>query len=70
MMETIVLGLRLVRGASKKIFRARFGMNIDDVYPGIIAELKELGLLEEADEYIRLTPRGWLLSNEAFVRFL
>ena len=70
MVETMVLGLRLIRGASKKIFRARFGMNIDDVYPGIIAELKELGLLEEADEYIRLTPEGWLLSNEAFVRFL
>ncbi len=70
MSETMVLGLRLVKGVSKERFRARFGIGIKEIYGDIIEELKALGLLEEAEGCIRLTPRGWLLSNEAFVRFL
>ncbi len=70
MMETVVLGLRLTRGVSKASFRAKFGSGVEDVYGEAIDELKGLALLEESGDNLRLTPRGRLLSNEAFVRFL
>ena len=35
-----------------------------------IAELRALGLLEGSDGATRLTPRGRLLSNEVFQRFI
>ena len=70
MSETMVLGLRLVKGVSKERFKTRFGAAIEEIYGDVIEELKSLALLEEAEGHVRLTPRGWLLSNEAFVRFL
>ena len=41
-----------------------------DAHRSAIAELVDGGLLEQGDEWVRLTPRGRLLSNEVFVRFL
>jgi oxygen-independent coproporphyrinogen-3 oxidase len=35
-----------------------------------MADLIEGGLMERAGESIRLTPRGRLLSNEVFERFI
>ncbi|ACZ61892.1 radical SAM family heme chaperone HemW [Dehalococcoides mccartyi] len=68
--ETIILGLRLDNGVSAEYVENRFGPCVMDVYYPQIQECVELGLLEEHDRCIRLTPRGRLLSNEVFWRFL
>ncbi|PKH47550.1 coproporphyrinogen III oxidase [Dehalococcoides mccartyi] len=68
--ETIILGLRLDKGVSAEDIEARFGTCVMDMYYSQIQECVELGLLEEHDGCIRLTPRGRLLSNEVFWRFL
>jgi oxygen-independent coproporphyrinogen-3 oxidase len=70
MAETAILGLRLVEGLSLAAFRRRFGVDLLSVYGPAVAELTALGLLERADGRLRLTPRGRLLGNEAFERFL
>jgi oxygen-independent coproporphyrinogen-3 oxidase len=70
MAETAILGLRLVDGLSLAGFRRRFGVGLLSVYGPAIAELTALGLLERSNGRLRLTPRGRLLGNEVFERFL
>lgn len=68
--ETMFLGLRLLQeGVSAEEFAARHGQSLD-VFAPQIAELVELGLLERVGSRIRLTPRGRLLGNQVFIRFL
>jgi oxygen-independent coproporphyrinogen-3 oxidase len=71
MAETMILGLRLVQeGVRCADFRQRFGRDVREVYGAQLAQLRELGLLEADDQRVRLTPRGRLLGNEVFQRFL
>jgi len=73
--DTIILALRLNEGLSLTQVEAEFGRPLDQLYPGTVAHLSELGLVEEfrdevAAPRLRLTGRGRLLSNEVFIRFL
>jgi oxygen-independent coproporphyrinogen-3 oxidase len=71
MAETVILELRLVQeGVRCADFWQRFGRDVREVYGAQLAELRELGLLEADDQHVRLTPRGRLLGNEVFQRFL
>ena len=71
MAETMILGLRLTQGVSEEGFARRFGVEIRDTYTVQVRELETLGLLEWlSDHRLRLTPRGRLLGNEVFQRFL
>jgi oxygen-independent coproporphyrinogen III oxidase len=84
MSEFIMTGLRLTEeGVSEDEFRARFGISMRDVYGKEIEELLKLELLEENEfpspngrggsgegEVFRLTQRGRLLGNQAFMRFV
>ena len=68
--ETFFLGLRLNRGVNLRDVAEKFGREAVQGAEGAIGELVELGLLEPDGEFIRLTPRGRLLSNEVFQAFL
>ncbi|AII59534.1 oxygen-independent coproporphyrinogen III oxidase [Dehalococcoides mccartyi CG4] len=68
--ETIILGLRLDKGITAENIENRFGQHVMDKYFPVIQECTGLGLLEKSDGCISLTPRGRLLSNEVFWRFL
>lgn len=68
--ESFFLGLRLNRGVYLAGIAATFGQQAFDEISSIIAELVADGLLHSDADFIRLTPRGRLLSNEIFQRFL
>ena len=79
MQETMLLGLRLTQeGMSPQVFHARFGQELGSVFGKQIDELVQLGLLVwaqtsevfETSEVLRLTPRGRLLGNQVFMRFV
>jgi len=81
MQETMITGLRLTHeGVSAEVFRKRFGVELQEVFGKEIEELVALGLLEwvrdetsEASKtsgVLRLTPRGRLLGNQVFMRFV
>jgi len=71
MAETMILGLRLVQGGvSIERFRRRYGQVPAEVYGLVLDELVELGLLVVKPERILLSPRGRLLGNQVFARFL
>lgn len=78
MADTVILGLRLIQGLNLEAFRQRFSRELMDRYGPVVQELESLGLLErtpstgsgQADDRLRLTPRGRLLANEVFLRLL
>jgi oxygen-independent coproporphyrinogen-3 oxidase len=68
--ESFFLGLRLTRGVSLRELATRFGEEaLQDADP-TISELVKDGLMEQKGTFVCLTPRGRLLSNEVFERFL
>jgi len=68
--EVFFLGLRLNRGVDLQQIAAGFGQQaLENLLPAM-AELVQGGLMQQDGDFIRLTPRGRLLSNEVFQAFL
>ncbi len=67
--EALMLGLRLDEGVDPAMLHAGYGIDLWRDYAAPLEELRSAGLLMVTDGRIRLTPRGWLLSNEVFVAF-
>ena len=67
--ESFFLGLRLNRGISLGQLQQQFGKDVEE-YTSIIAELVGAGLLSREQDVLQLTPKGRLLSNEVFERFI
>lgn len=68
--DTLILGLRLQEGVSFRRVRERYGVDVPARYARIIREMQDARLLLADGEKMWLTPRGRLLSNEVFLRFL
>jgi oxygen-independent coproporphyrinogen-3 oxidase len=68
--EAFFLGLRLNRGLYLSDAVQEFGEQSIKLLTPTITDLVENGLLEQTKNSIRLTPRGRLLSNEVFQRFI
>jgi oxygen-independent coproporphyrinogen III oxidase len=68
--ETFFLGLRLSRGVDLEKISGDFGAPAVAACEPAIVELMQGGLLEQRGNAICLTPRGRLLSNEVFERFI
>ena len=68
--ETFFLGLRLNCGVDLKEVAAKFGSSSLAGFAETMSEFVSGGLMEREDSWIRLTPRGRLLSNEVFERFV
>lgn len=67
--ESFFLGLRLNRGVNLEKLRQQFGHAVETFLP-VIHELVLAGMLSQEAYSIQLTPRGRLLSNEVFERFI
>ena len=68
--ESFFLGLRLNRGIDLREIAEKFGCDsVAQVHP-MIKQLELDGLMDASGNVARLTPRGRLLSNEVFQRFL
>jgi len=68
--ENFFLGLRLTRGVSLRDLAAKFGEEAVENAHDAIAEFVEGGLMEQRGDFVCLTARGRLLSNEVFERFV
>lgn len=67
--ESLFLGLRLNRGIDADVIRARFGKRFQ-AYEPVITELVTDGMLTATGDMFQLTPRGRLLSNDVFEKFI
>jgi oxygen-independent coproporphyrinogen-3 oxidase len=68
--ETFFLGLRLNCGVDLREVSAKFGENAVENNSEVASDCVRAGLLERRADSICLTPRGRLLSNEVFERFI
>jgi len=68
--EAFFLGLRMNCGVSLDELAHRFSESVVGSYADGIADLVAAGLLTRENDAVRLTPRGRLLSNEVFERFI
>jgi oxygen-independent coproporphyrinogen-3 oxidase len=68
--ESFFLGLRLTRGVSLRELAARFSEDAVEAASAALAEFVEDGLIEQRGDFVSLTARGRLLSNEVFERFI
>ncbi len=69
--ETMMLGLRLLRGGiSAAAFQTRHGLALDAVFGDSISDLARHGFVERAGDRVRLTPRGLMLANDVCARFV
>lgn len=65
--ETLIMSLRLTQeGVHLGAFEARFGRSLYEIHGETLEKFQRLGLLERANDLIRLTSRGRLLSNMIF----
>lgn len=68
--ERVVLGLRLSDGVAAGDFESCIRRSGDPRLPEDYAAWKTEGLLEDSSERVRLTERGFLMSNEILCRFV
>ena len=68
--EVVFLGLRMMEGVNVKDFEQRFGIKIEAVYKDAIEELTTEELLLYDNDYLKLTRKGLLFSNDVAIRFV
>ncbi|MCY7709047.1 radical SAM family heme chaperone HemW [Bacillus safensis] len=68
--EEMFLGLRKIEGVKSADFQAKYGTEPEALFPTVLEELEEKGLIVKDDIGIRLTRKGKLLGNEVFQAFL
>jgi oxygen-independent coproporphyrinogen-3 oxidase len=68
--EEFFLGLRLNRGIDLSEISEKLNCQLPVEFVDAVAELTQAGLLYSEGRRIRLMPRGRLLSNEVFARFI
>lgn len=68
--ERFFLGLRRRQGVSLAEIHSEFGVDSLELYAQPIQEFRQAGWLETDGDWLRLTDRGLLFSNEVFASFL
>jgi oxygen-independent coproporphyrinogen-3 oxidase len=70
MEEFMFLGLRMVRGVSRKEFERHFNKDMYEVYGGVIHKYVDEGFMESEGDWVRLNDRGIDVSNIILSDFL
>ena len=68
--ETIMLGLRLLKGISIHQFERRFQVSFTNLFKKIIHSLKEKELILIEDDHLRLSPKGLFLADSVILEFI
>ncbi|CFX98790.1 Radical SAM, alpha/beta horseshoe [Syntrophomonas zehnderi OL-4] len=70
MLDALILGLRMTTGIKPSELEVRFGIDFIQEYYAIIKKLEQDGLLIIEPDRIRISRRGYFLSNQVFSRFI
>lgn len=62
--ETVMMGLRLVEGLELKSLHRRYGVDPGQHYGSTLKKLVEEGFIEITQTHMRITTKGWSLSNQ------
>lgn len=70
MEETMILGLRLIRGVSRSAFQNCFGVSVEEIYGPVLEKYERMGFLTIEGDRIALTRAGISVSNPIMADFL
>ena len=62
--ETVIMGLRMVQGVSRTALHERYSLDLEAYYGATLEKLLDLGFLELTETHLRITSKGWPLSNQ------
>lgn len=68
--ETIMLGLRLIKGISIHQFEKRFQISFKNLFGNITSNLKEKGLISVEKNNLRLSKKGLFLADSVILEFI
>ena len=68
--ETVVMGLRLIKGIDKRRLSDRYHLTLDDQYGSEVTDLVRKGFLEETEDYLRLTVQGRRYANQVMAELV
>lgn len=68
--EYVMLRLRLLDGLNNKIFKNRFGIDIPKIYFEKAKQFQKYDLIYVDEENIKLTTKGFLISNELISKII
>jgi oxygen-independent coproporphyrinogen III oxidase len=68
--EALFMGLRLARGIDVDTVKARYGVDVWDIYRRQLEQFCETGVLIYDGRLLRLSRSGMLLANEIMSRFI
>lgn len=68
--ETMMVGMRLLKGIAEQDFIRRYHMSFFDVYERAITNLMERGLVHFIAGHLRVTEQGLYLENQVSLAFL
>lgn len=61
--ESVIMGLRMVQGVSRRALLKRYSLDPEEYYGAILKKLIEDDFLELTESHLRITEKGWPLSN-------
>lgn len=64
--EALFLGLRRIQGINLNEFQARYGVDVWAEYADELQPLLDAELITRNNDCLRLTRKGWVLSNQVF----
>lgn len=70
MSEFMILGLRMTEGVTKMSFRQRFNEDLEKVFRKPLLKFKEMGMIEEENDKIRLSQKAISVSNQILCEFI
>ncbi len=70
MQDTMMLGFRMLEGVSFSDFKARFGVDMEQLYAKEIDKLLKAGLINKEENCIKLSSKGLIFGNEVFAEFI
>ena len=70
MSEFMILGLRMTEGVSKTEFKSRFSEDLEKVFAKPLLKFKNMGMIEEENDAIRLSKRAISVSNQILCEFI
>jgi oxygen-independent coproporphyrinogen-3 oxidase len=68
--DALIMGLRLVEGIDLSRLGERYGVDAESFVKTTVGDLQSWGLIRIEDSRAALTPRGRLLSNIVFSRWV
>ena len=68
--ETVIMGLRLVNGVSRRRLFERFGIDVERYYGHTLIDLAKYGLIEVSATTLRITDKGRPLSNHVMAELV